>query len=272
MQRVHVATACLALCVVFQVNTASAATTIIELDFTDLGLPQAPNEGDTALFENPTISFGNLDLNINGFVSANTVNFVSYTKGKGLGAFDGFSEDTIAINGDDLGEAINILFRSSIASDWDFAMHSLTFIDENSDSFAFEDDRWTVYQGNSNWVNDRDVLNRGPNSNRIANYDARASNGNGNGQINQARANNGRVLINPSRSFEERIPGFYGINIHSGRDGTAIFLAGMSIEIEEADAENLGLLAPIPLPAPLGMLPFGFAGLGVVRHCRRRAS
>ncbi|MEM9045288.1 MAG: hypothetical protein AAGC81_11365 [Pseudomonadota bacterium] len=263
--------AALVACLVAVSSPLSASTVIVEFDFRTLDVEGVEDDGDTVnLNPGTTFSYGNLNLVFNAFNSPNTVVFTSYTKGIGFGVVTGIN-DPVPLDGlGNNGEAINILFRSSIPDGWEFAMYSLNYTDANSDDFAFAAGGWTVYQGTDDWVNNRDPLNQGPQSNRIANYDANLGGGSGNGQINELRNNQGTALINPSRSFEERVPGFFGINIHSRRNPTALYLSGLAIELSEEDALALGLATTeVPVPAPLGMLAVGCAMLAGLRRRTR---
>ncbi|MCH2169008.1 MAG: VPLPA-CTERM sorting domain-containing protein, partial [Oceanicola sp.] len=91
---------------------------------------------------------------------------------------------------------------------------------------------------------------------------ANADSGKGNTNIKALRQDGDGIHV-MNKSLSE---GYDGLNTYVTAKNTAIYLSGISLVMEPEDARSLDLLAPVPLPAPVGMLLAGIGGLAFLRR------
>ena len=239
---------------------------IVGFDFTNLsayGIPNTKNDNEIATLNPDTIlRYGELGLVLDGIVSGK-VRGLSYTDGKGFGVWDAtnllnFRRETPAIDGSENDEALEL----RIDADFDFTwkINALWFTDGKSSNNAFAD-TWLVSEvaasseSGSGW-------NEISSNSLFSFYNANADSGKGNTNIKALRQDGDGIHV-MNKSLSE---GYDGLNTYVTAEDTAIYLSGISLLMEPEDARSLELLAPVPLPAPVGMLLAGIGGLAFLRR------
>ena len=243
---------------------------IIDFDFMNLGASGVPNTvigGSTykPLGPDTVLQYGDLGFVLDGIVEGD-LKGLSYTNGKGFGVWGPTgltARDLLAIDGDKQEEALEIRIDANFDSQW--KIYALWFTDSKSNNNAFASGGWTVKQVSASqnsgfdWNNDRNRLN----GNDPFTFYSSGKPAGGNNALNDLRGD-GKHVTNKSLSGDNN-----GLNVHIGGKDVSLYLSGISLLMEPEDARNLDLLAPVPLPAPVGMLLAGLGGLAVLR--RRQA-
>ena len=236
---------------------------IVGFDFTNLsvyGIPDTKVDNKIITFQPDTIlRYGELGFVLDG-VANGKVKGLSYTDGKGFGVWGAgpLGSDLASIDGSGNDEALEL----RIDADFDFTwkINALWFTDGNSSNNAFAD-TWLVSEvaasseSGSGW-------NEISSNNLFSFYNANADSGKGNANIKALRQDGDGIHV-MNKSLSE---GYDGLNTYVTVDDTAIYLSGISLLMEPEDARSLDLLAPVPLPAPVGMLLAGIGGLAFLRR------
>lgn len=153
--------------------------------------------------------------------------------------------------------------------DFQWKIYALWFADSKTNNNAFASGGWTVLQvsalqaSGTDWKNTQ-VVNggaKGSGNDPFTFYNAYGQGGIGNPNINALRQDGAGIHeVSKSRSGENT-----GLNTFVGGNDVALYLSGISLLMEPEDARSLDLLAPVPLPTPVGMLLAGLRGLAFLR-------
>ena len=247
---------------------------IFNFDFTNLGaygMPDTKVQNKITIFQPDTVlRYGELGLVLDGIVNGR-VTGLSYTNGKGFGVWgpsSALGSDLPAIDGLGNEEALELRIDADFASPWKIS--ALWFTDALSNNNAFASGGWTVLQvsalqeSGTDWKNTQVVNSgaKGSGNDPFTFYNAYGRGGIGNPNINALRQDGAGIHeMNKPLSGDNN-----GLNTHVGGSDVALYLSGISLLMEPEDARSLDLLAPVPLPAPVGMLLAGIGGLAFLRR------